>query len=632
MSVTDDKLLLLKSHECSTRLSQEALEEISQATELVQYESGEYVHHSEDRLESVYFVVHGRLKQIVVDFHGNALFQRIITRGAQFGTLGAAQSDPVPVDVIALEPSALLKLDFATTLAFTRKYEQFGLNLTRSISAMVRQVLLEDRIPKQPSVVTLFHESPESRSLTSRLVQRLKELGESPCVLGDHSNLDGLEKGNFRNLVSEGNVISREEIRRQLNLWSETGRIIVDIDANLKPETAALLIEFSEQVIWCTHRDRSDASFRRLKSIVALSPGWRDKINLVWMLSDNEQVAPLAPQLDALFDRDFKIFESKLQPGQGRTLLDGFERLVHQLRGVRIGLALGGGGARGMAHLGVLKAFEEHGIIVDMIAGTSVGAMTGILYSAGFGASYLTDRFSEDLKPSRLFRMLPHGNDWYLLSKYRRNQFNRMLRKYLVDWRLEQLPVPVESVTVDLVVGEPIVRQRGDATNCILESINLPGLSRPICRAGQALVDGGLVNNIPADVLVRNGCNFVIAVSVTAKLNPEFANNRPETPTSGMKLPSIMQTVLRSYLVQSVNMNSVGVQPADIVIEPDVAGVELSNFSLTPQLAARGEEAAVEAIPSIKSLLSQLDPALFPSQSPLSNASIPATDSGGKKD
>ena len=190
-----------------------------------------------------------------------------------------------------------------------------------------------------------------------------------------------------------------------------------------------------------------------------------------------------------------------------------------------------------------------------------------------------------------------------------------MLRKYLSVWTLEQLPVPIQSVTVDLVSGKPVVRDRGDAVNSILESINIPVFSQPICREGRALVDGGLVNNIPADVLLRSGCNFVIAVNVTAKLEAEFAKNRPDTPTSKMGSASALQTILRSYLVQSVNMNSVGVQPADFVIEPEVAGVDLSEFSRTSELSILGEKAAAEAIPKIKSLLAQLDDQLFPGNS-----------------
>jgi NTE family protein len=612
VTVTNDKLLLFKSHLCSKGLSDDALTEISDAAELVKYDSGDYVHRAEQALDSVFLVVHGRLKQSVVDMHGNSLLERFIMRGSQFGALGAAQSEPVPIDVIATEPSAVLKLDFETTLRFTREYDVFGLNLVQSISRMVSQVLLADRKPKQPSLVTVFHESPDSRKLTRRLIRRLLELGESPCVMSDQSNWEEIGNVGYRELMVDGQFLTREDVRRQFNLWSDSSRVIMDVDASVDPSVAAMLVEFSEQIIWCTSSKDCETSVGRLNAIESRAPGWRDKINLVWMLDQGEQVAPFAFKLDHLVERDFKIYDSPLEPGQGPALLDGFERLVHQLRGVRIGLALGGGGARGMAHLGVLKVLEENGIVVDMIAGTSVGAMTGILYSAGLDAGHLTDVFAEDLRPARIFRKMPRGNDWYLMFKYRRSKFNRMLRKYLGDWTLEQLPVPVESVTVDLLMGEPVVRRRGDAVDCVLESINLPVISAPICRNGQTLVDGGLVNNIPADVLVRRGCNFVIAVSVTAQLAAEFAGNRPDTPSAQMKTPSVLQTILRSYLVQSVNMNSVGIQPADVVIEPNVSDVELSDFSRTKELAATGKAAAQDAIPKIKSLLSQLDPQLFP--------------------
>ena len=104
---------------------------------------------------------------------------------------------------------------------------------------------------------------------------------------------------------------------------------------------------------------------------------------------------------------------------------------------MRVGVALGGGAARGLSHLGVLKALERSGIVVDMIAGTSAGAMTGILYSSGLDPDYNADAFATELRPSWIFRHLPQGNYWHLLYKYRRGKFDPMLRKYLHDWRLE---------------------------------------------------------------------------------------------------------------------------------------------------------------------------------------------------
>jgi len=274
-------------------------------------------------------------------------------------------------------------------------------------------------------------------------------------------------------------------------------------------------------------------------------------------------------------------------------------------------VALGGGAARGMAHLGVLKALEQNGIIVDMIAGTSSGAMTGVAYGSGLDCDFCANRFALDLRPSWIFRRLPRGSHWYLLYKFRRRHFGPMLRRYFHNWKLEQLPVPCRSVAVDLVSGQLVVRERGDAVQAILESINLPGLSLPLCSHREAMIDGGLVNNLPADVLVAMGCNLVIAVSVAAKMEKQFCGITPETTRRPAKKPTTVQTLLRSLLVQNHCLNSFGVRPADVVIEPDVTGYDLTEFVHAKELAAIGEAAALEKIPIIRQLLTRLDPQLF---------------------
>ena len=119
------------------------------------------------------------------------------------------------------------------------------------------------------------------------------------------------------------------------------------------------------------------------------------------------------------------------------------------------------------------------------------------------------------------------------------------------------------------------------------------------------------MNNIPADVLVARGCNFVIAVSVTAKIEHRFGNNRPDTPTTLMKIPSTLKTLFRSLLVQNHNLNAFGVRPADVVIDPDVTGFDLTEFMRSNELAAVGESAALGYVPRIKQLLARLDPELF---------------------
>jgi NTE family protein len=612
IALTEDKFLLLKRHICSDGLTDEVVQEIADHCELVKCEPGEYLHRPDQKFTSIYLLIYGRIKQSIMDFRGNVLIQRHQTAGAQFGALACALGEPAPLELVAEDPTTLLRLDYQVGLQLTKKHEHFRQNFSKMIAAAVMNIVMKDRQQLKPRVVAVFHQSSETRPLTHRIISRLRELGEQPHLLSDQTDSQPMDDIPYFSLIRDGDYVPLPEIQQQIKKWSGSKRTFIDVDAAIDFDRRFRVAEICEKVLWCVTAENWQDSVPHLKALVDRVPGWREKINVVWLLPGDCRFAPLAPDLNELARRNFKLSFEEPPKNQSRELVNGFERIIHQLRGLRIGVALGGGAAHGMAHLGVLKALQQNGIVIDMIAGTSVGAMTGILYASGMEPDYNVDCFVKDLRPPWLFRQLPNGGYWYLLYKYRREQFDPMLRKYLNDSRLEQLMIPVESVTVDLISGQPVVRSDGDAVHAITESINLPVLSTPINRDGRALVDGGIVNNVPADLLVAQGCNFVIAASVTASLNQQFAKNRPDTPTSNMKSASVMNTILRTYVVQNVNMNSVGVAPADFVIEPDVTEFDITEFTRADEMAAIGSETTLQSIPKLKKMLRTFDAQLFP--------------------
>lgn len=611
MTSLDEKLHLLKLHPCARGLSDEAMQEVAESVEVIQCPADAYVLKAGDTVTSIYLVIHGRLRVSVADLQGRKIMDRYQGAGSQFGGLAAALAEPSPADCLAVDPSTLLKLEYDRCFELTKKHDVFRVNFARSMAESVKQTIFNDRLPHRPRMVAFFHQTDRTRIVSQRLIQRLSEYGEQFGVLSDRNEIQPTNGSQLCRVLGGDRDWSVDEVRRQTAVWLEAGRVFADCATDIDAVRAANTLEKCELAFWCVTPDTWQASVQRLQAIEARAPGWRDKVRILWLL-DADETAPAASKLRELAWRDVKISFGAPTASQGKAVFNGFERLVHLVRGIQIGVALGGGAARGMAHLGVLKALEQSGVAVDMIAGTSAGAMTGTLYSAGLAPDFLVEAFVRQLTPNWLFRSLPRGDQWFLLYKYRMGRFDPMLRQYLNDLRIEQLPLPMHTVTVDLIGGESVVRSGGDAVHGILESINLPVLSKPINRAGQALVDGGLINNIPADVLVAKGCNFVIAVSVTAKMDREFARNRADTPFSKMRSASTIQTVLRSFLVQSTSVNAIGVQPADFVIEPDVSGFELTEFSRTDELAAIGEDATRKALPQIKQLLSRLDGEMFP--------------------
>jgi predicted acylesterase/phospholipase RssA len=264
-------------------------------------------------------------------------------------------------------------------------------------------------------------------------------------------------------------------------------------------------------------------------------------------------------------------------------------------------LALGGGAARGLAHLGALKALDREGIHFDLVAGTSSGALMGMAYCGGWRPDVALEELQRVLTPAKLFRAVPGGLRWYLWSNYRRSAWETMLRPYLGETRLEQLQVPLSVLAIDLIQGVQVVRDRGDAINALMEGINLPYLSRPIMRDGMALVDGGVLNNLPADVLPERGADFVVGIDVVAKLPPDFGG------LGGSKQPRILETLLRVTEVQAFGTAALRGNSIDLLITPDTSAYEFADFSRAKELAELGEKAALDVLPQLKQLLAELE-------------------------
>ena len=262
--------------------------------------------------------------------------------------------------------------------------------------------------------------------------------------------------------------------------------------------------------------------------------------------------------------------------------------------------------------LGVLRAFDEHGIVIDAIAGTSVGAMMAVPYCGGYSPDDTVERFTNSLTPGGIYKQIPKGDLWYMLVKYRSRAWEGMLREHFFDWQLEQLLIPLATIAADLVTGSEYVRKSGDAVLGILESINLGGISKPICRDGMVLVDGGYLNNVPADTLIADDATYVISVDVSSKIADSFAGNTRETPTGKMRIPRINQTISRIREVALKNLSVMGAAQSDFTIAPDVSKVSFVDFKSTPRTAEIGYQATQRCMADLKTQLHQLDPQLFP--------------------
>ncbi|MBX3415886.1 MAG: cyclic nucleotide-binding domain-containing protein [Pirellulales bacterium] len=583
---------------------------LAENVRLVRFYAGEVVCRQHEHGNCMYVVVRGRVRVSIEEPNREFRLLDHLGRGEHFGEMAMLTAQPHMATITAVVDTELLELDLAHFERLLTTIPAFGANLSRALGFRLQRVTVRRPRRWQPTIVGLVNTSPRTQQLVKPLARLLVGTGGSVEILTDRVERLMPDGGYLVERIPEGLDVPAKTaaIRERLaHVAEHHERVFLDVTFGGYGELLGKVLEPCEQVWWLIESSYAEAAFDALRKLLMEAPALAERIHLVWIEREEERFAPLVPDDIRVAPADFKVVLSASGEATTRAQRHSLLRLIRYLRGTRVGLALSGGGARGMAHLGVLRAFEREDICIDMLAGTSSGALTGISYAGGWEAEYALENFQRVLTPPRHFRMMPGGRSWYLLSKFRTGAWDAMLRPYAGDARIEQLRVPFYVVAVDLVSGKQVIRERGDAIHAVLESINLPIMSHPILRDGMALVDGGVLNSLPADILPERGADLVIGVDVTWKLAPRFGGNVPSTPTHRMRRPGMIETFLRLSEVQDAGLAALRAHYVDLLITPDASAFEFGDFSRAHELANVGEAAAAEVMPQLKQLIADLE-------------------------
>jgi len=268
--------------------------------------------------------------------------------------------------------------------------------------------------------------------------------------------------------------------------------------------------------------------------------------------------------------------------------------------GKKIGLALGGGAARGMAHIGVLNVLEREGIPIDLIAGTSVGAAVASLYARSKNAALVKKKVIE-LSGRRLTRFIDPALPRTGLIKGKK--LSDLLASFLGgNIKFSDLLIPFACTATDIDTGEAVVFDRGSVTEAVRASISLPGVFTVARRGGRYLVDGGLANPVPVNLVQKMGADFVIAVNVIPGVIDRSHESIKES-TKGARGPNIIHVLLQSIHIGAYSLVRSSLGNADVVIEPDVVHIGAAEFHRARECIKQGELAARKAMPEIRSRL-----------------------------
>ena len=266
--------------------------------------------------------------------------------------------------------------------------------------------------------------------------------------------------------------------------------------------------------------------------------------------------------------------------------------VVPDKKPLKIGLALGGGAARGFAHVGVIAVLEEAGLKPQIVVGTSAGSLVAALYASG--------KTSAQLQQTALNMEEVAITDWMLplvgRGMFRGEALARYVNELLANRLIENMAIPLGIVATDLNNGNAVLFQRGDTGTAVRASSAVPAVFVPVKINGREYVDGGLVSPVPVRFARQMGADVVVAVDIS---NPPEANTADGT----------LQILLQTFAIMGKSINQYELAGADVLVKPSLVGLKSADFSARQRAIDAGRAAMLSALPALKTKLATLSAA-----------------------
>ena len=539
---------------------------IASRTSVVELEGGDWLFRQGDEAEALFVVLSGRCE--IVDRAGALL--AVVGRGAVIGELALLTDAPRAASIRALRDTQLLELPRDEFDRLLHDEPAFAVGLTRELARQVQTSRPRESLQQsRPSTIAVvqsgagapFDEIVSGFAAALSRWETIARLDSAPETNREalSGKLERLERDHDRVLLVGGAV-------RGSDAWTDVAlrqadRVIV-VAGSGDPDTHPAL-HGCDLVVCDGAKDTSH------RWVAALSP-----------------------------ERTYRVSDASLR--------EDVERLARRIAGRAPGLVLSGGGARGLAHVGVLEELVQAGVRIDRIGGTSMGAFVGALYASGLEPDEIDAYCYEEWVRRSLF------NDYRIprVSLIRGHKLREMFARVLPG-EIEAMPRSYFCVSTDLVSAGQVVHRTGSIAHGVSASMCFPGLCPPVPGADDALlIDGGVLSNLPVDLMAGADEGPVIAVDVSQRFDPP-TGKRPagrkgllkprrieEWPWDDTRsLPSFTETLTRLVMIGSVDTRESG-RHADLLITPANEGVGILEFHQLDRMADAGRRATVEALES----------------------------------
>ena len=552
-------------------------------------EAGEVLFRQGDLADAAYFVVGGRLMVHVADAYGNEQLVAELGRGEVVGELGLLDRAPRSATVRAVRDTTLAAFSTATFEELVATSPQMMLNVTRSILTRLRKPA-QRKFDRAASLTIAVTADTDAEALVSEIVAEIARFGTAKHLSSDRVDRT-LNRTSISQITTNNVGVPRlAEFMHEADVGND--HVVLQTDREMTAWTRRALRQADRVVVVCS--PQPDANECALISEIFATID--DSSHVARMLAVLHPTTVDRPRgtaaLAARWPTDDVVH---VRSGSSADVA----RLARLASGHGYGLVFSGGGARGFAHLGALRALREQGVPIDQVAGCSMGAVLAATIALDHDDDTLWEVVQRQSQRLRDYT-LP------IVSLLKGGRISRSIEHTFGSWDIEDLWLPFYCVSTNLTTSQLEVHRRGSAATAIRASVAIPGVLPPVPYDGDLLVDGGVMNNLPFEMMRDNSTvGTIIAVDVARDQGPAAATDYGMSVSGfqaliasfrrgGSVYPSAPSVLLRSLLAGAIqNQNaSLADGSIDLLLTLHLPGFGLLDFERSRVIAEAGYEAS----------------------------------------
>jgi NTE family protein len=683
-----NRLNLVKQIPIFAKLNWFELQKISRKSIVVEFRKGDTICKEGSPPDFFYCLLSGRLKAYTMNPNGQKENIEFIHRGMHFGIISILTGENHSLNFEAINDSVILKIDKDDFQALLKSIPHLGIELSHSLSKRVRRKVQGSKSIFESTIISIYSPVKGTGSSTYAINLALsleQETGKKVILVNIHSGQNGGSKAQpsqgettprwkrpaieMNDIVEDHEKIIESIIKNDLKI--DLLNVVFDAeDASSKkqisPFVSALVGDYHYVVVDLPN-DMDDVVLETLtqSDLVHLITLDRrkdlefirrvvDRLELI--LKENFRVEKIRVIIRAVHDKIYLSFEeinkfidydvhtmlphidpSELKVDSSSEMFSFYRcqprteyakavtRIARQIGGVLVGLVLSGGAALGVAHIGVIRVLEEENIPIDIVVGSSMGALIGGLWAVGYNADGIEQIAREFEKKRSMLKLFDPVVPISGLIGGR--GINRWLKKHFGNRTFYSTIIPLKIVAYDLIRREEIVINSGPLWQAVRKSVSIPGVIEPVKHKEQLIIDGGVLNPLPTNVLASLGIKKIIAVNVLQ--SPEDVSSGYDMLQHQLKEqekvafltspfqflsfriskvilkifnPNISDIIVRTLQATEHVIAEQSAQQADIVIHPDLVGINWFELDKVDELVKRGKDAALNRLAEIKQL------------------------------